>query len=159
MAMVVRAAEAKPGSGDGVVKGSGRTAEPRRYVLDTYALLSFLDDGPGAERVRDLLDQGRSHEVILAASVVNLGEAVSVVERARGVHNAQTILARLWDLPVRRYDADEGLSLSAAHFRSLRPVSYPDCFAVALARKLGGTLVTGNPALQPVADLVNVEWL
>lgn len=133
--------------------------QPGRYVLDAYALLSYLDGGPGAERVRDLMEQGQSHEVVLATPVIHVGEAVSVVERARGLHRAQAALARLWDLPLRRHEADEGLTLLAAHYRSLLPVPYVDCFAVALARRLNGTLVTGNPALRPAADLVDVEWL
>lgn len=140
------------------MKGGGAPG-PQRYVLDAYALLSYLEDGPGSIRLRELMDQGRNHEVVLATSVVNIGEAMSVVERAKGLHNAQTALARLWDLPMRRYEAGEELSLLAAHYRSLRPVAYSDCYALALARKMGATLLTGNTALKPAGDLVNIEWL
>lgn len=160
MNMVTIGRVAEAGKGERGMKGSGKlVAEQKRYVLDAYALLSYLDDGPGAERLRELMDQGRSHEVVLATSMINLGEALSVVERVRGLHNAQTALARLSDLPVRRYDASEDLTLLAAHYNSLRPVPYSDCFAIALARKLNGTLVTGNTAMQPAADLVKIEWL
>jgi hypothetical protein len=34
-----------------------------------------------------------------------------------------------------------------------------DAFAVALAQELGVVMVTGNPELKSVEELVHVEWL
>lgn len=133
--------------------------EPRRYVLDGYALLAFLEGGQGALCLRDLMEQGKGQRALVATSVVNVAEALSVIEKERGVVSAQATLARLWDLPLQRHDAGEALALGAARMRAQRDVPYADCYALALARQMGATLVTGNPALRRAGDLVNIEWL
>lgn len=138
--------------------GTAVTEGPR-YVLDAYSLLAYLEGSRGAERVRELLDQGKKHQVSIATSVVNISEALSVIERERGLTNAQRVLARFWELPIVRYEADENLALAAARCRAERFVSFCDCFAVGLAQLLGATLVTGNPDVRWAGDLVELEWL
>ncbi len=133
--------------------------EPHRYVLDGYSLLAFLEGGPGAQRLREIMEHGKGQRAVVASSVVNIAEALSVIEKERGVVNAQATLARLWDLPLQRHDAGEGLALGAARMRAQRDVPYADCYALALARRMGATLVTGNPALRKAGDLVDIEWL
>lgn len=133
--------------------------EGPRYVLDAYSLLAYLEGGRGAERVRELLEQGRKHQVSIATSVVNVSEALSVIERDRGLTSAQRALARFWELPIVRYEADEGLALAAARCHAERCISFCDCFAVGLAQLLSATLVTGNPDLREAADLIGLEWL
>lgn len=48
---------------------------------------------------------------------------------------------------------------AAAHLKARHHISYADAFAVALAQELGATLVTGDPEIREVENLVGVEWL
>lgn len=134
-------------------------ADAPKYVLDCYALLAYLEGGPGAERVRELMERARKQQAGLAAPVLAMAEAVAVVERERGLTCAQMTLGRLWDLPISRHEAGEGLALAAARLRARWAVPLSDCVAVALAQQLGATLVTGNRVLEPVGDVVAIEWL
>jgi ribonuclease VapC len=43
-------------------------------VLDSYALMAFFEDEPGADFVRDLILKAEENKVNLLMSVVNLGE-------------------------------------------------------------------------------------
>ena len=43
-------------------------------VLDSYAVIAFLEDEPGADVVRNLILKAEDGKVKLAMSVVNLGE-------------------------------------------------------------------------------------
>jgi ribonuclease VapC len=43
-------------------------------VLDSYALMAFFEDEPGADTVRSLILKGEEGTLNLVMSVVNLGE-------------------------------------------------------------------------------------
>lgn len=135
-------------------------AEPERYVLDGFALLAYFDGGPGAERVRELVELARGQQAALAVSVATVGEVIAVVERERGLPSAQTTLGRIWDLPIARQEVSEGLALAGARLASRWPLAYTDCLTLALTGQLGARLVTGNPAFRPLEGRVaEIEWL
>lgn len=134
-------------------------SETPRCILDTHALLVFLEGGTGAGRVRELLDQAKAQQAHLSTTILNLGEVISVVERECGLSVAQAALARLWDLPITRFEMSEALGLAAARYQMKLRVELTDACAVALAWQVGGTLVTGNPELRGLAGSVTLEWL
>jgi len=43
--------------------------------------------------------------------------------------------------------------------KATRRISYADGFAAALAQREGASLVTGDPELKELADVVTVEWI
>jgi hypothetical protein len=49
--------------------------------------------------------------------------------------------------------------LAAAKLKASRRISYADGFASALALGKGGLLVTGDPELAAMADVLRVEWI
>jgi predicted nucleic acid-binding protein len=49
--------------------------------------------------------------------------------------------------------------IAAAKLKSTRRISYADGFAAALAQGEGAALVTGDPELQAMSDVVRVEWI
>ncbi len=133
--------------------------EENRFVLDCYAILSFLEGGPGADRIRELMEMGKIQKASIATTVVNIGEALALVERERGLTSAQTALARIWDLPIQLHEVGEGLALSAARLQAQGNLPGGDSFALALARNLNATLLTGNPVYERAENLAAVEWL
>ena len=62
-------------------------------ILDASALLRFLDDEPGAERVQQLLSRARRGEVKLLMSAVNWGELIYAVARKTGADAARALAA------------------------------------------------------------------
>ncbi len=50
-------------------------------------------------------------------------------------------------------------ALAAAYLKGSHRMSYVDCLAVALAERLGATIVTGDPDFSQVEDIVAIEWL
>jgi predicted nucleic acid-binding protein len=135
-----------------------RTGE---YVLDSYAILAYLEDEPGSGRVRELLEAAKNGKVHLYMCVVNLGEVMYIVERERGLLKAQETLARLNELPVDIMNVDSALALLAAHTKTEYSIAYADCFAAALAGLKNAILVTGDPEfgkLEPKNNVL-IEWL
>ena len=131
------------------------------YVLDSYALLAYLEAEPGSDRVRKLLEMAKEGKCRLYMCVVNLGEVMYIVERERGLSKAQETLARIDELPIEIMNVDRTLTLAAAHLKMDCPIAYADCFAAALSQVKNAPLVTGDPEFRKVKPDCNlrIEWL
>ena len=129
------------------------------YVFDSHAVLAYLGGEPGCEQVRAILTTAAEGSCRVAMSVINLGEIAYIVERERGLAQAQAALAALALFPIEIVPATRDMVLSAAHVKASHPIAYADAFAVAAALKLGGTVVTGDPEFAAAEGLIRVEWL
>lgn len=115
-------------------------------VLDTWALLAHLRDEPAAELVREQWIESDA-----AMCSVNLGEALYMEMRARGVsHAGKTIEEVRRELVV--IDPDWELVVTAAKVKARGGLSYADAFCVATAQRLDGALWTGDPEIIGRAD-------
>lgn len=129
------------------------------YILDSYAILAYLGDEEGMERVREILVEAFRGECHAAISLINLGEVLYITERERGLAKAQEVLALIEQLPIEILTADRQAVLTAAHIKALYPVAYADAFAIAAAQALGGVLVTGDPEFETANDIIRIEWI
>ncbi len=134
-------------------------ASKTTYLFDSFALLAYLNDEPGGERVQEVLALGKSHKCRLVMSLINLGEVLYITERTRGLPVAQTVQALIESLPLELLEASRDLILDAAHIKASYTLSYADAFAVACAIQENATILTGDPEYKTVEDLVQVEWL
>jgi len=128
-------------------------------VLDAFALLAYLQEEPGHQRVRSLLEDAASERVSLSMCTVNLGEVLYWLERRRGAAAAQTLAANMRDMPIGLVDADLDLTVGAARVKAALPVSLADAYAAALAQRLDAAVLTGDPDFQRLEGAVAVEWL
>ena len=127
----------------------------RDVVLDSFALLAYFQREPGAQRVMDLM---RSSDGLYMCSI-NLGEVFYKTVRTRGPDRARVALALVARGPIEIVDPDRDLVLAAAYLKGLHPIAYADCFAAALALRMGATLVTGDRDFERLQDELTIEWL
>lgn len=133
--------------------------EPTVYILDSYALLAFLEDETGGAQVADILKRAAAGEARLLFSLINFGECIYIVERERGLAQAQALIAAVDQLPVQVIPPDRSRVFAAAHIKALYPLSYADAFAVGLAEEEEGTLITGDREFERVAERIAILWL
>lgn len=131
------------------------------YVLDSFALLAYLEGEAGMPKVRTALEGAAAGRHRVYLSLINLGEVLYVVERERGLIEAQQTLAAVEQLPLEVLPVTRTAVLGAAHVKARFPLSYADAFAVIAAQEHGATVMTGDPEFEPVAEagLVAVDWL
>jgi predicted nucleic acid-binding protein len=134
-------------------------AESTAFVLDSFALLAYLQDEPVASRIEKLLENAERKKCRLFLSMINLGELLYVTERRGGVAKAQDALALIRQLPIEIVPADEQTIFAAAHIKANHPLSYADSFVVAIAIQESAPIITGDPEFQSIETLANVEWL
>lgn len=129
------------------------------YVLDSFALLAYLNGEEGHQRVAKVLGQAQEEQKRLYLSIINYGEVVYIVERARGLTQAQRTIAAVDQLPIEVIEADRRLTFAAAHVKANYPLAYADCFTIALAQDKAATVLTGDPEFRAVESLATIEWL
>ena len=129
------------------------------YLLDSFAVLAYLNAEPGGNRVREILELANDGHCRIVMSIINFGEVLYITERGRGLPAAQIVQALVESLPVELVEASRDLILDAAHLKASHPLSYADALATATAIQENATILTGDPEFRSVKDLVKLEWL
>jgi predicted nucleic acid-binding protein len=127
------------------------------YVFDSYALLAFLEDEPGSNRVLEMLEAAKNRKCNISMCVINLGEVLYIVERERGLVKAQETLARIMEFPLEIVEADLTLTKAAAHLKANNSIAYADCFSAALSQVKDASLVTGDPEFYKINTGTNLH--
>jgi predicted nucleic acid-binding protein len=128
-------------------------------VLDSWALLCYLEQEPGYEKVIELFEKAVESSKPLLMCIVNWGEVYYQVMRRFGDQKAQDIEQLIQTLPITLIEANKELTREAARMKAKKRMAYPDCFAVALARLKKAELYTGDPEFKAVVKEIKIVWL
>ena len=129
----------------------------RKIVLDSFALLAYLQNERGAGKVKRLLAAEGSRALI---NDINLGEVYYIIGRERKIEDADYFLEVIFpSLPITRLSNGLQQVIDAARLKAKYALSYADCFSVATALAQGAPLVTGDPEFRKVRDLIELEFI
>lgn len=128
-------------------------------VLDSWALICFLEQEAGYEKVIDLFEQATYSSRPLLMCVVNWGEVYYQVMRRLGEAKAQEIERLIRSFPIDLVDVDQDLTREAARFKATKRMAYADCFAAAIAKVNKAELVTGDKEFKQIERDVKILWI
>ena len=113
-------------------------------VLDSYAVLAFLFQEKGHEKVLALLDKASESDRMLFIAAPNWAEVRYMVERKAGVEKWNDVRPKLLGLPIEIVPADQAMAELAGEIKASNKMSLADCFAAALAkqRKADGDFIS-----------------
>jgi ribonuclease VapC len=131
----------------------------KRYVLDSYAMIAYFEDEPGADRVAKVLRQLIQGKAKGFMSVVNWGEVYYNTMREQGVAEAERVIRQLDKFSIQMIEVNKDLAYEAAKLKGKYRVAYADCFAVALSVKLNASLVTGDPEFKKLKERISIQWI
>ena len=132
------------------------------YVLDSFALIGFLENEKFASRVESLLKQARKGKTVVYLHALHLGEVYYITLREQSQNMADLACARIKSFPVRYIDIiDDELLRNAGWLKANYPISYADAFAASLAITRNSSLLTGDPEFKKLEkkESVSIEWL
>jgi ribonuclease VapC len=132
---------------------------PKAQALDSFALIVFLRDEPGAEIVAQILEKAGQHDRPIHMSEVNYAEVQHLVRRKDGNAAWQTIASELIAAPIEFHPADRRLADTAAEFKARFRISLAAAFAAALAKEKKAELFTGDPDFKAVEGEIKIVWL
>ena len=129
-------------------------------LLDAFALIALLREEPAADEVETVLRRGEA-----AMSVVNLAEALDVLQRVDGVDRARldAVTVPLLHESVALLAVDERTARDGADVRARRyhraraPLSLADCLLIAAARGAQAAVATADRPLANAARAEGVE--
>ena len=132
----------------------------KKRLLDSYALLVYLNKEDGYEKVRAVLANAQQSSLPVLMNELNVGETYYILYRKRGHEQAEYFLDTVMaGLPVAMISNDFNVVISAAKIKAQHALSFADCFAVATAQRENAVILTGDPEFKNVEKFVEIDWL
>ena len=135
--------------------------EISRYVLDTSALLAYIEDEEGADLVESLLERAEQDQIILLVSFITTTEIFYLSLREQGESVARERLDLLDQLPLVRVESSPSACLVAGRLKAKHSISLADSWIAALSRLYDARLVHKDPefeALRGEVDLLPLPY-
>ena len=128
-------------------------------VLDSFALIAYFRDEPGAEAMEAMLVAAGKKDIPLLMTDVNYAEVKYSIVKKDGVPAWAEAAKVLQGLPIDFHSTTRALADTAADFKARFKLSLADAFAAALAKEKRTELVTGDPEFRPLEREIKVHWL
>ena len=127
-------------------------------VVDSWAVLAWLQNEPAAARVDRLLQDAHAGTLLLRMSWYNAAETFYILAKRGNLATAEDFIRFLPMLPVGVVLPDESGIIAAARVKATHPVAFGNAFAIALAIEQKASVVTGDPEIRR-CRAVAVDWL
>jgi len=128
-------------------------------VLDSYAVITYLQKQQGYEDVAMIFEECVSKDREVFLCIVNWGEVIYQALRTGGEERAQLAEDIMRALPINLVEANKELTLQAARLKAFNKMSYADCYAAALAMKKKCELMTGDKEFKQVEKDIKIRWI
>jgi predicted nucleic acid-binding protein len=128
-------------------------------VLDSYAVLAFLFQEAGHEKVVALLEKAAESDKTLLIAAPNWAEVRYMIERKVGIAQWREARTKLLGLPIEIVPVDQELAEMAGEIKAHKKMSLADCFAAALAKQNKAEIYTGDPEFRTIENETKVIWL
>ncbi|MBV6395991.1 MAG: hypothetical protein HFACDABA_01579 [Anaerolineales bacterium] len=135
------------------------TRKAKALVLDTWAVIAYLEDEPSAQEIADLIASAHEEGLPVYMTVVNVGEVWYTIAREVSEEDANSSVKELRDLRIQFENVDWELTQEAARFKSQNKMSYADAFAAALSKVKKADLVTGDKQFKPLEEQIKIQWV
>lgn len=130
----------------------------KKILLDSFALLAYLEKENNYQKVVDILSGANQFSVIM--NEINVGESYYIISRERSRQYADYFIETILpNLPIILAANSFNDVIEASKIKADYSISYADCFAVSTAVQQKATIITGDPEFKKVENLVGLEWL
>lgn len=133
--------------------------KPKAIVLDSWAVLAYLEDEKSGQDVAELLSEAGEQNTPVLMSVVNAGEVWYILAREVSETEADKAIHELRQLGIEFMAVEWELVRLAGSFKARYRMSFADCFAAALAKSHKAELITGDKEFKQVESEVQVRWV
>ncbi len=130
-------------------------------VLDSWALIAFFEDEPGADAVEALIHQATLGRHRLYLTVLQWAEVYYITMREVSKAAAEARVGDIATLPIEIVGVEDDLKLTrlAAVFKASHKLSLAGAFAAAVAHEKKAELVTGDPEFGALEKVIGIGWL
>lgn len=130
------------------------------YVLDASAILRYLDDEAGAERVAEIIKSHLAGGCEAVISALHWGEVAGVTCKVHGRQAIDLALSRLSAFAIQVMPADADRAVRAALIKVKKNIPYVDAFGVSLAAEMKDSIfVTADFDFKATTRDATIEFL
>ncbi|MGB9028520.1 MAG: PIN domain-containing protein [Acidobacteriaceae bacterium] len=129
------------------------------YALDSSAILRFLENEAGSDRIEAIFQNQIQGKAIVIISALHWGEVAGYAYRTRGQLAVDMVLQRLLELHIEVVPVTAEQAVSAALIRATHRIPYVDAFGAVLASAAHHVFVTADFDLKPAAKSAKIEFL
>ncbi len=130
------------------------------FVLDSSAVLRYIDNEAGGDRVNAILKACVKRQGEMCISALQWGEIAGELRKRLGASTGGRVLESLVTIELHVVPASGERAVHAAAIRVDRNIPYADAFALDLAMdSTDHILVTADYDFKEVADLARIEFL
>lgn len=122
-----------------------------QYVLDTSAILAFIENEEGVGEVEKLLQKALDDEIVLTISTVSCIEVFYISWQEQGEQAAVERLQLIYDLTIIQEPVDSQLNRIIGEIKAAKTMSFADCCIAGLAKFKQATLVHKDPEYEQIA--------
>jgi predicted nucleic acid-binding protein len=131
----------------------------KKYVMDSYALIAYLEGEESGKSVIPILEDALEGKADIYQSIINWGEIYYIALREGGEERAELYRSTISKYPITIVEANKELTLLAAKYKAHYKISYADAFAAGLAELKKATLITGDKEFKPLEKEIKILWI
>jgi predicted nucleic acid-binding protein len=129
------------------------------YILDTSALLTYIEDEDGAADVENFLIKAEMGEAEIYISFISLTEVFYISIQAKGETEALRRIGLIQSLTVQIVESYKDLNIMAGQLKAVNRISLADSFIAALCREYQGILVHKDPEFEKMSPSLDAYQL
>ena len=130
------------------------------FVLDASAILRFIDNEIGVERVSEVFQAAVAGQAQVVLSAIHYGEVIGVSQKRGGPLLVESTAAQLAELKIQTVPVDQTRAAKSAIIHVSRKIPYADSFAAELASDSPDhILITADFDFKPAENDIAIEFL
>lgn len=129
------------------------------FVLDTSALLAYIEDEAGSEYTEGILIKAERKEISVYLSFVSLTEVTYITLQEKDESTAQARVELIKSLACSIEESGENLNLAAARLKAKNRISLADAYIAALCQERKAILVHKDPEFEKLSPLIQQHKL
>lgn len=122
------------------------------YVLDTSALLTYIENEEGVSEIEALLQKALDEEVVLYISTVSCIEVFYITWQEQGKEVAAERIKLIDDLMILQEPVVSQLNQIIGEIKATKSMSFADCCIAGLAKSKKATLVHKDPEYEQIEN-------
>jgi len=122
------------------------------YILDTSAILTYIEDEDGSDYVENLLIDAEKGIADIYVSFISLTEVFYITMREKGELLASERVKLIQSLAVKVQESDETININAGKLKARNSISLADAYIAALCQIHNGILVHKDPEYEKLAS-------
>lgn len=132
----------------------------KKYILDTSAIISFLEGEEGDLRVKSLLEKAELNTIEIYICFISLIEIYYITFRKSGEDTAAQRLTHILNLPVNLLkNVNEPFIIQSGMFKAKYSISFADSLICSFAYNENAILVHKDPELLSLEGEIQLETL